>query len=143
MSETKSDIIVRALSATAPKIAAHIKEQFLDLGQGVRLKVGEIIYLFLSEDAKRRRQPDATAEVRADGLYMKDARVPPFKGSFIHPAMLAVQQKRNHRNEKDKIISLSAWRQWHAERGGKLMRLFDLKDPALAHKRGIPLIDQI
>jgi hypothetical protein len=50
--------------------------------------------------------------------------------------MRLVQEKINHRNEAGKIISLSAWRQWHVERGGQLIPVLELKDPALARKRG-------
>ena len=110
-------------------------ERYLDLGQGARLKIGEIVTLFLSEESKRKRQPEATAEVHADGLHLNGKRVSPSKGSYLQPAMLAIQVKRSHRNEKGEIISLSAWRQWHVERGGKLVPIFELKDPALAHKR--------
>jgi hypothetical protein len=41
------------------------------------------------------------------------------------------------------LISLSAWRQWHVVRDEKLVRLFDLKDPAKARRRGTRPVNQI
>ena len=135
--ESKSDIIVRVLSAIHnQKIAPANNQEVFDLGQGAYLKLGETITLYLSEESKRLRHPDATAEVRRDGIYMNGKRVRPSKGSPLQAGMRAVQEKRNHRNEKGEFISLSAWRQWHVERNGQIMPIFELKDPALAHKRG-------
>lgn len=135
--ESKSDIILRALGPlNSGKSEVADSERFLDLGQGARLRVGETLSLFLSEESKRKRQPEATAEARADGLYLNGKRVAPSKGSYLQPAMLSIQEKRNHRNDRGQIISLSAWRQWHVERAGKLVPVLELKDPALAHKRG-------
>lgn len=134
-SETKSDILVRVLAPLrAPLKRDDIAE--LDLGQGARLRVGEGVVLFLSEDSKRARQPHATAEVRHDGFYLFGKKIEPSKGSVLQPAMRLVQEKVNHRNDKGEIISLSAWRQWHVVRGGQLVSIVELKDPALARKRG-------
>ena len=134
-SETKSDIIVRVLSLSHQPEPTKTIEPTLDLGQGVRLKVGEVIYLFLSEQSKRLRHPEGQAEVRADGLYVNGKRVKPSRGSAHHTAMKQVQEKRNHRNEKGELISLSAWRQWHVEREGNMISLDALKSPDLAHRR--------
>ena len=135
--ETKSDIIVRVLSTTSPLLAEPPRsvEPTLDLGQGVSLKVGETMHLFLSEQSKRLRHPEGQAEVRGDGLYMNGKRVKPSRGSAHHAAMKQVQEKRNHRNEKGELISLSAWRQWHVERNGRMISLDALKSPDLAHRR--------
>src|ERR1700679_2330373 len=130
-SETKSDILVRVLSPIVGTAPSQGQETYLDLGQGARLRVGERAYLFLSlsEDAKR-NQPDAVAQVYSDGLHLDGKLVEPSNGSFLHPAMRVIQKKSNHRNEKGEIISLSAWRQWHVERDGHLVPVFELKDRA-------------
>jgi hypothetical protein len=49
--------------------------------------------------------------------------------------MRLVQERKGHRNAKSEIISLSAWRQWHVVRDGRLFSMFELKDPTLARKR--------
>lgn len=134
-SETKSDIIVRVLSSNYPPERPKAVEPTLDLGQGVHLKVGETIHLFFSEQSKRLRHSEGQAEVRADGLYMNGKRVKPSRGSAHHAAMKQVQEKRNHRNEKGDLISLSAWRQWHVERAGRMVPPDTLKSPDLAHRR--------
>ena len=133
--ETKSDILVRVFSADTPPEAPEPVEPTLDLGQGAKLRVGETIYLFLSEQSKRLRHPEGQAEVRSDGLYVNGKKVKPAKGSAHHAAMKQVQEKRNHRNEKGELISLSAWRQWHVEREGKMVALQALKSTELAHRR--------
>lgn len=132
--ESKSDILVRVLSALlAPK---EKSDDVLQLGQGAFLRVGEQPMLFLSEAAKRLRKPDAIAEVRSDGLYLDGVRIKPSKGSVLQPAMKLVQERKGHRNADGALISLSAWRQWHVIRDGDLLSMVDLKDPALAHRRG-------
>jgi hypothetical protein len=136
--ESKSQILVRVLSnpngpAMSPKPEPSPD---LDLGQGARLRVSERPILFLSEEAKRKGRPDAVAEVRADGFYLEGKRIEPSKGSVLQPAMKIVQERKNHRNADGQIISLSAWRQWHVLRDGKLLSMVELKDPALARKRG-------
>lgn len=143
--DTKSDIIVRVLSRLRDNDAANHTpldrsernhSATFDLGQGAQLRVGESIFLFLSENAKRNSRPHATAEVRRDGLYLFGKRVEPSKGSALQPAMRLVQEKLDHRNEDGEIISLSAWRQWHVERDSQFIPVLNLKDPALARKRG-------
>jgi hypothetical protein len=138
--ETKANIIVRVLSSlTAPSNRSPVRlsePEFFDLGQGARLRVGEKLVLYLSEQAKRRNRPDAIAEVRPDGLFMDGRKINPSNGSVLQPAMRLVQEQKDHRNQKGEIISLSAWRQWHVVRDGKLLSMLELKDPALARKRG-------
>jgi hypothetical protein len=132
--ESKCDILVRVLS---PLIRRESKQQtYLDLGQGARLCVGERPVLFLSEDAKKSGKPDAVAEVRSDGFYMDGRKIEPSRGNPLQPALKIVQQRIGHRNNKGELISLSAWRQWHVIRDGKLNSILELKDPQLARKRG-------
>lgn len=135
--ESKSQILVRVLSgANGQPAMAGVNGDYLDLGQGVRLRAGERPVLFLSEEAKRKGQPDAVAEVRSDGFYLDGKRIEPSKGSVLQPAMKIVQERKKHRNADGDIISLSAWRQWHVVRDGKMFSMVELKDPALARKRG-------
>ena len=133
--ESKSDILVRVLrpgsdGSKSPPVGG------IDLGQGVVLPVGEKLYLYLSEDAKRSRKANAVAEVMADGFYLSGKKIEPSHGSVLQPAMKQIQEKIGHRNERGEIISLSAWRQWHVLRDGNLVPVFELKAPNLARKRG-------
>jgi hypothetical protein len=137
--ETKSEIIERVMSAMRPAGQSRpiaSADGWFDLGQGARLHVGEKPLLFLSEGAKRRRSPDAVAEIRSDGFYMDGKKVAPSNGSVLQPSMKIVQERKGYRNSKGEIISLSAWRQWHVLRDGKLLSMLELKDPNLARKRG-------
>jgi hypothetical protein len=104
------------------------------------LHVGEKPILFLSQAAKRSRTPDAVAEVKADGFYLDGKKVRARKGNPLQSAMKLIQERRNHRNHKGELISLSAWRQWHVVRDGKLCSILELKDPNLAHRRGRLLV---
>jgi hypothetical protein len=134
--ESKSDIVIRVLSAKAESPTGYAGPTF-DLGQGARLRVGESVYLFLSEEAKRARKADATAVAKDENsFYLGDKKIAPSKGSVIQPAMQIVQRAKKHVNGKGELVSLSAWRQWHVERDGKLLPVLELKDPSLAHKRG-------
>ena len=132
--ESKSDILVRVLSRLVEPAANE--QPGLDLGQGARLHVGEKPMLFLSQAAKRSRIPDAVGEVKADGFYLDGKKIRARKGNPLQPAMSLVQERKNHRNDKGELISLSAWRQWHVVREGKLCSVLELKDPNLAHRRG-------
>jgi hypothetical protein len=135
--ESRSDIIVRALGGSR----ASPKQGFLDLGEGVKIAWGERPMLFLTKEAKREGRPDAIAEVKPDGFYLNGERIRPSKrGNPLDPAMKIVQAQNNHRNDKGEIISLSAWRQWHVHRDGKLISLVELKDPALARTRNRPVL---
>jgi hypothetical protein len=149
--ETKSDILVRVLRDldNGSEVLSRTRESGpeagyaeFDLGQGAKLRIGERIYLFLAEGSKKRNKPDGIAEIRKDGIYLHGQKVTPSRGSSIQPAMRLVQEKMNHRNQKGELISLSAWRQWHVHRNGKLMPLIELKDPVRAHRRGrdIPIL---
>jgi hypothetical protein len=119
------EIIVEALD---PK-TKPLKEIF-DLGQGVELNSGERLYLFLNEQSKKARAPDGIAEVRTDGIYVEGRKIEPSRGSPLQPAMRFFQERAKHR------VSLSSWRQWHVQRENRLVPLVELKDPALARRRG-------
>lgn len=114
----------------------------LDLGQGVRVKPGERLYLFLDKGSEEARVPQGLAEVKPDGLYVEGRRVEPSHGSVIQPAMRHFQEKLGHRNAKGDFISLSAYRQWFVKRGDRLVALESLKDPRLARtrRRGVSAI---
>jgi hypothetical protein len=131
--ETKCEILARVLG-NSNSADPEDKPVGLDLGEGVRLSVGEMLYLFLHK--RKQIKEDATAEIKEDGLYMGGQKIVPSKGSLLQPAMQIVQRRLNHYNNEGQLVSLSAWRQWHVLRDGKLVRLFDLKDPAKAKKRG-------
>ena len=143
--ETKAGIITRVLSTLRASAKVESADEFLDLGQGAKVRIGEKLMLFLSSGAKRGNKPDAFAEARPDGLYMDGIK---FEGSRngdspLHPAMLKVQERKNHRNEKGGIISLSAFRQWYVVRNGGFVRVDELKDPALSRKRGRTLTSNL
>jgi hypothetical protein len=142
-SETKNDILSRILVAytngrtNRPTQERNIKNPLtLDIGQGAKLVVGEKMYLFLNEQAKRERSPDGIADVRADGVYVDEVLVKRKKRSYLQPAMEIFQQRLGHYNDSGKLISLNAWLKWHVVRDGKLVCLKDLKDPLLARTRG-------
>ena len=135
--ETKSEILERVLpNLGGMEIRKELPTKFFDFGQGVKLPVGERLTLFLSTHAKQILQSDGQAEIREDGFYMGGKKIHPSRGSVIDPAMKAVQKAKKHFNDKGEIISLSAWRQWHVRRDDRLVSLAELKDPALAHRRG-------
>lgn len=135
--ETKSEILERLLSGLRrPDPTDRSSPSYFDFGQGVKLPVGEKLLLFLSNRAKQGKEPDAVAEIHADGFYLRGKKIAPSRGSVLDPAMKTVQKEKRHYNEKGQIVSLSAWRQWHVLRDGRLVSVAELKDPALAHRRG-------
>lgn len=145
--ETKCDILQRVLQKPAEKRPAA-KERVLDIGQGATLKVGEEIYLFLSDESKKlfkagRKKCDGVATVGVDGIYVNNEKIPPSRGSSLQPAMRLFQEKLGHRNSNGEVIALSAWRQWHVLRDGQLIPIVDLKDPAKARKRGRSVFGQM
>lgn len=135
--ETKSAILKRILIATemVPEEAHKSADREFDFGQGVRIAAGETLYLYLSKPNSVNQKPDAMAEVREDGLYLDEVRVEPSHNSVIAPAMQMVQRKLGHLNSEGKTVSLSAYRQWHVVRDGKLVALDQLKSPELRRKR--------
>jgi hypothetical protein len=131
--QSENDILLEVLrpaGAPAPNLTVPYA-----LGQGVTAYVGEKLFLFLDEHAKKARRPAGTAEVRSDGLYVDGRRVERSRGSEITPAMRIIQERVSHRSGRD-IISLNAYLKWHVLRDGQIVSLFDLKDPAKARKRG-------
>ena len=138
--ETKDAILTRLLAVQTPDSIVpdqNLKSgepKMLDLGQGVRIKVGESIFLFLSKESKKAKEPDGVGTVQVNGIAIDGMVVPKSRGSYIHPAMVKIQDIKGHKNAKGEIISLSAWRQWYVDRDG-LVPLIKLKDPNLARKR--------
>lgn len=132
--ETENDILLRVLSEQTG--AADDDASYYAIGQGARLKVGELMYLFLTEQSKKEHKPHGIAVVKEDGIYVDGRRVEPSRGSAIHPAMQYFQAKNNHRNDKGELVSMSAWRQWYVIRNSKLVQLGELKEPSLARRRG-------
>jgi hypothetical protein len=132
--QSECEILVLALSESQGASAATVTKPTLDLGQGVRIDVGERLYLFLQKPEPN-AQPDGVAEAAIDGLYVEGRRIAKSRGSLLHPAMRHFQEQRGHRNTQGDVISLSAYRQWHVRRQGELIPLSRLKDPALARHR--------
>jgi hypothetical protein len=136
--QSEDDIILMALRRSPPPAD---QSSPYDLGQGVTVYAGEHLLLFLHEQQKRERRPAGTAEVRRDGLYVYGQRVVPSRGSEITPAMRMIQHKVGHR-QFGELISLNAYTKWYVVRGGELIRLNDLKNPALVRRRGRRLSDE-
>lgn len=122
--EQESDIIVRLATSLQSPTVRH-----LGLGQGVKVIVGEKLYLFLDEQAKRQGKPNGVADVKADGLYVEARKIRASKNSLIQPAM------RHFQDKLGRHTSLNAYKQWNVLREGKWVRLDELKDPSLARKR--------
>jgi hypothetical protein len=102
--ETKCEILARVLG-DSDSADPDDTPKGLDLGEGVRLGIGEKLYLFLY---KKQNKEDATAEVKEDGIYMDGQKIFLSKGSFIQSAMQIVQKRLNHRNQDGQLVSLSA-----------------------------------
>ena len=134
--ESKSEILERLLEQNLSK-----SRKLLDIGQGAKLYIGEKIYLYL-KSLKKSRNPDAIAEVKEDGIYLNGKILPRSKGSQLTPGMRMVQEQKGHYNDKGEIISLNSWRQWHVNRGNKLIPLLQLKDPEKSHVRGKKLTEE-
>ena len=133
--ETKSDILRRLLGVRSePDIVAN-PNQLIDFKQGIRLPVGERLYLFLFKPNGVDQKPDGMAEVKVDGLYLEGVKVPPSKGSALAPAMHHIQVRLNHVDDNGKPVSLSAYQKWYVVRDEKLVQLDQLKDPQLRRRR--------
>lgn len=139
--ETKDDILWRIL-AESTGAEEQLQLVHFSFGQGVKLPVGETLYLYLSKPNSASQKPDGVAEVRVDGLYLDNERVIPSHGSVLAPAMHAIQERVGHQNNEGKLVSLSAYRQWHVIRDGKLVSLDELKDPAQKRRR-TPKADKV
>ncbi|MBS3928185.1 MAG: hypothetical protein KGZ65_07110 [Sphingomonadales bacterium] len=134
-SETKNDILRRLFGGQPMPKSAGKHPPHLDFGQGIKLAVGERLYLFLTKPRGVDQKPDGLAEVRADGLYLEGNKVDPSKGSSLAPAMHVIQARLNHRNSKGELVPLSAFQKWYVVRDGKLVPLDQLKDPKLRRRR--------
>lgn len=134
-SETKNDILRRIFREWGGTKAAAGGTPPLDFGQGIRLPIGERLYLYLSKPNGVGQKPDGIADVKDGGLYLGDRRITPSHGSVITPAMKEIQRQVGHVNQNGDLISLSAYRQWHVIRGGQLVPLDRLKDPAQRRTR--------
>lgn len=139
--ETKNDILRRILKADSETRTTDAANK-LDVGQGVHIAHGESLYLYLSKPQHDSQRPDAIAEVRAGRLFLDDEQISPSHGSVITPAMRKVQERLGHVNKDGKLISLSAFRQWHVIRNGRLIPLDDIKDPKLRRTR-MRKVDQV
>lgn len=129
--ETKSQILVRALGSPAPE--SH--PEAFDYGEGIKIFEGEQLFLFLPGTPMRADHATAHAVVRKDGFYLEGKNIGPAEKRQFTPAMKMVQQKLKDFNEKGELKSLSAIRQWHVLRDGKLQSLESIKNPELARKR--------
>ena len=135
-SETKNDILLRIVPRHINEsLVTAAKPKLIDFGQGVVLPVGEKLYLYLATPSAHNPTPDGIAEVKVDGLYIDDIRVEASRGSLITPAMHIFQKRNGHVNSQGKLISLSAFRQWHVLRKGQFVPLESLKAPELRRKR--------
>ena len=132
--ETKNDILRRILNVGEPTELTTVSKH-LDLGQGVRVTIGETLYLFLTQPKHADSRPDGMAEAHEEGLYINGSRVVASRGSMLAPAMHVFQRRLSHVNDKGNLISLSAYRQWHVRRGGQLVPLESLKDPTKRRTR--------
>lgn len=142
-SETKNDILRRLFGERPMLQEADTSPAHIDFGQGIRLPVGERLYLYLTKPKDVNQKPDGLAEVKNDGLYLDGDFIVPSNGSSLAPAMHTVQARLNHVNEKGDLISLSAYRQWYVVRSEKLVSLDHLKDPKLRRHRKskVPAVD--
>lgn len=138
--ESRSTILIRmaGLLASVPSVKpenADYTRKTLDFGEGIKLFVGERLYLFITNQSLVSGEADAEAVIKRDGLYMDGKKVVALKGRPFHQAMRQVQERMNHKNEKGEIISLSAIHKWHVFRDGIYKSLLNLKDPKLARTR--------
>lgn len=139
-SETESDIIVRRLGGGGAARPAFEQSSLtpknqLDVGQGIRLNVGEAAYLFLSKTDAINARHAAIAKVTAKGLELDGRIFPQHRGSYVQRPMKHIQKKLKHVNEAGELISLSAYRQWHVFRERVLVPIETLKDASKARKR--------
>lgn len=136
--ESKSEILVRVLSPLVPVKTGEDDQpgKLIDYKEGIKLRVGEKLYLFLSKEAKDKNRPDGLAELKEDGFYFEGRKLAPLGKRAFQPAMRMAQERARHFDSDGKPVSLSALRQWHVLREGTLKPLVELKDPELARTRG-------
>jgi hypothetical protein len=128
--ETKSDILARIFAERiTPVLSRQIDAPSLvDLTQGMSVSEGELLYLYLQKPNSASEAPIAKAVFRSGEIYMGSKRVErPYRGNGLAKAMKDAQIAVGHVDAKGNPISLSAYRQWHVIRGGKLIPLEELK----------------
>jgi hypothetical protein len=138
--ESKSAILVRVLAPTQPPALSDVNDAdavWFDYGEGIRIREGEPLFLFLNRPNRHANKPDAKAEIRKDGFFLEGEYVGPSDKRQFTPAMKIVQARKNHIDKKGNPISTSAMRRWCVLRGGELVRLDDIKDPKLARRRNV------
>lgn len=136
--ELESDIIERELGQRESAFRATAlteSQNTLDLGQGINLRIGETIHLFLSKSDALNGRPAGSAIVTADGLEVDGTVFAKERGSYVQKPMQCYQERHSHRGADGKLVPLSAYRQWHVHRDGKLIPLEELKDPSQARHR--------
>lgn len=137
--ESKSAILVRVLKSRPPFVPSdHTDSVWFDFGEGIRVREGEKLYLFLNRMNRYSKVPDAQAEIRGDSFYLNGERFGPSNKRQFTPAMQVIQREKGHVDANGEPISTSSMRQWCVVRNGELVSLVDIKDPKLARKRGKP-----
>ena len=134
--ESESDIIVRELGAGSAQVGASTPGSGeLDLGQGIKLGVGETIHLFLSKTDALNGRPVGSATITPNGLLVEGVLFGKDRGSYVQKPMQFYQERHSHLGADGKLVPLSAYRQWYAYRDGKLLPLEALKDPSKTRRR--------
>lgn len=145
--ETKCDIIFRIFNnikvenAHYPAILNNKEGKIIDYGEGIKLFEGEKLFLFLNRKNKNLSKPDSVGFIDGDNFLFGNHKLSISKKTFLNSAMQIIQKEKLDFNPQGQLKSLSSKRQWHVQRHGKLINLVELKDPELAHKRGVPKLD--
>jgi hypothetical protein len=95
---------------------------------------GEPIVLKLS--SKYADRPLPTGEFRGGDFFMRGKKIVAKRSSVLQTAMQMFQEEVGDLAVNGGLVARNTYRQWYVYRDGKLIRLADLKDPALAHTRG-------
>jgi hypothetical protein len=140
-SESKSDILIRVLAPVQKMVPEGKSSEFKDYGEGIRIRYGEQMFLFLTKTAKDASRPDARGEVRPDAFYLDGTPCGPSHKRPFQQAMRKVQERKGHVDQNGKPTSLSSMRQWHVVRDGQFRSLDEIKDPRLRRRRGRHQID--
>lgn len=142
--DTKSQILVRALGPLQKKPVPG-EGQIIDYKEGIHLRAGEKVYLFLSRAAKLAGKPDAEGEVRLNGMFMdgKFFSTSPGQRPFQRAMQMVQTRKKQFSKTNGGTVSLSSLRQWCVLRGGKFITLEELKDPVLKRTRGMNMMANV
>ena len=135
--ESESEIVARELgSRSTPSGPVNgAGPPTLDFGQGIKLPMGQELYLFLSKTDAQSGRIAATGKVRAAGVEVGGRLFERHRGSYLQRPMKLVQERLNHRNAAGELLSLSAYQQWHVKKNGEFVPLDDLKDEKLRRRR--------